>query len=330
LAGGAIAAAPAAYGAPLTNAELAFAGGLGAHWLGLNGNSSDPSDYLGGLDEFATEGIVYDRGNGVEWQAGRLPTEGAWGRGLATSIDAGMVPVVTIEFRAYGGPRCDPGRDCLPSGAAAQSYVAGFVRSARAMLAEYPHSEILFEPINEPYLHGTATQYAAILARLLPAAARAHIPLTNVYVAATGNGWLSELYTAQPSLRRLVAAWYVHPYGPPGAAGIYEGGIRSLPTLRAEMASGRDNVIVSELGYCAQDLPSGWECPPGPYTLATSAQAATNLTEALAAALLYHEQGWLKALLVYGRGSYQGWGMQLPGGALTAEGEALEAFAALL
>ena len=40
LAAGACAAAPEAHGVPITNAELAFAGGPQARWLGLNGNSS--------------------------------------------------------------------------------------------------------------------------------------------------------------------------------------------------------------------------------------------------------------------------------------------------
>lgn len=295
--------------------------------MGLNGNSSDPGGYLGALDEFEAQGVFYDRGNAIEWPAGRLPNEGSWGRGLATSIAAGMVPVVTIEFAGYAGARCHLHYDCLPVGTASRRYVTGFVRSAGAMLSAHPRAQILFEPINEPYLRGTAGQYAAIVAQLLPAAAHAHIPLAHIYVAATGQEWVSEMYAARPILRRLIAAWYVHPYGLPDPDDPY--GIRSLPALRASMDSGRENVIVSELGYCARDLPRGRECPRASYTLATSEQAAESLTEALAASLLYHQQGWLKALLVYGRGVYEGWGMQLPGGALTAQGEALEAFAAL-
>ena len=39
-----------------------------------------------------------------------------------------------------------------------------------------------------------------------------------------------------------------------------------------------------------------------------------------------HRAGWLRALLVYSRND-GGWAMQLRGGALTAQGRALESFA---
>ncbi len=315
-------------GASPADAELAFAGGAGARWLGLNGNSSDPGAYLGALDEFEAQGILYDRGNAIEWPAGRLPDEGAWGRGLATSIAAGMVPVVTIEFAGYAGARCRLNRDCLPSRRSVPQLRRGLPQIGRRDAGATTHApRSSSNRSTSPTFVGPPrstrrSSRSCFRPRRTPTS-----PWPDIYVAATGQEWVSEMYAARPILRRLISAWYVHPYGLPDPDDPY--GIRSLPALRASMDSGRENLIVSELGYCARDLPRGRECPRASYTLATSEQAAERLTEALAAALLYHQQGWLKALLVYGRGVYEGWGMQLPGGALTAQGEALEAFAAL-
>ncbi len=303
----------------------------GGPWLGLNGNSSGlGGSYLGSIDEFAAHGVVYDRGNGIEWSAGQLPGEERSGEGLAASIDSGMIPVVTIEFAGYEKGACTWGHDCLPTGARAQSYAEGFVRSARAILARYPDRQILLEPINEPYGYGTAAQYGGILAQLLPRARQAGIPLEDIYAAAVGGRWVSDMYAARASLRNEIEGWYVHSYGPPsGSESEHGGGIEALPSIRAEMTSGQNNVIVSELGFCARDLPAGGECPDSSYTAGSSAQAAEWLTQALAGAAVYHAQGWLKAVLVYGRGAYQGWGMQLPGGSLTQQGRALQAFADL-
>jgi IPT/TIG domain len=299
-------------------------------WLGLNGNSSDPAEEVGAVDEFAAQRIVYDRGNGIDWVAGGLPSERRWRAALASSVRAGMVPIITIEFAAYAENRCTWGHDCLPTGRAATEYIEGFDRSAEAIVAKYPRTPILFEVMNEPYGYGTAAQYASIVARLLPAAARDGIPADRIYVAATGRHWIADMYAARSVLRTAIAGWYVHPYGPAkGSRDEYSAGIQSLPYLQAEMTSGQSNIIVSEVGYCTHDSQRGQECPRGAFTAQSAGQASDLLIEALSAAALYHEEGWLRALLVYGRGPYQGWGMQFPGGTLTAQGEAFQAFADL-
>src|SRR5271170_2847796 len=301
-------------------------------WLGLNGNSQT---YLGPVALFAEQGVAYDR---IGWTAGQTPKGSAGGarasepaRLLASDMRDGMVPISPIEYRGYEGPYGSEPR--FPTEAHGSStlkqYVQGFVKTASAILAAYPGRRILFEPINEPWFATTprfmGARYADIIAKLLPAARAAGIPLNSIYVAATGRHWISEMYTARPSLQREIQGWYFHPYGPAsGSSEENSEGIQSLPAVQAEMTSGQNNIIISEVGFCALDVNHAKNCG-GPY-LAHGSAAAERLTEALDNAVPYHEAGWLRALLVYSRND-GGWAMQLTGGALTAQGEALEAFA---
>jgi len=301
-------------------------------WLGLNGNGST---YLGPVGGFAEHDIVYDRSGPIEWTAGELLTEAGrpseGGKGLAADIEHGMIPVITIEYKGYDGHfRKDPNFPTEAGGSTTLSeYVEGFVSSASAILAAYPGKTILFEPINEPWGYTSpqfnGAEYADVIARLLPAARLARIPLEDIYVAAYGRRWVSHMYKAQPSLQSEVEGWYFHPYGP--ASGSHEEnsqGIQSLPHVQAEMTSGQNNIIVSEVGYCALDINHGDSCAGSGF--AHSAEAAEQLTETLNNALPYHEAGWLKALLVYSRND-GGWAMQIRGSELTEQGEAFEKFA---
>ena len=289
-------------------------------WLGLNGNNST---FLGPIGTFVQLGVAYDRGGPIEFIAGQLPEAGD---GLGADIADGMIPVVAIEYKGYRG-RFRSDRK-FPSGSRKlRKYVAGFVRTASAILAAHPGKTILFEPMNEPWgytrpqYNGAA--YANVIAALLPAATEAHIPLSSIYVAALGRHWVQEMYASQPKLQTEIQGWYLHPYGPPsGSTEEDSRGIQSLPIVQSEMTSGQNNIIVSEVGYCADDVNHGNGCGDPE----TSAQAAANLTEMLDNALPYHQAGWLRALLVYSRND-GGWAMQLPGGALTKQGEALKAFA---
>jgi len=282
-------------------------------WLGLNGNSLQ---YLGPIDAFQELGVVYDRSAGIDWRAGE--TLARAGRALWTSIAAGMIPVITIENAIYG---CVPGQSCLPATPAAiTAYVQGFISSAREILARYPAVPILFEVINEPWFYGTAGQYAALLASLLPAAARAHLPLDRIYAAATAGCWIPGIYQTRPALQSEIKGWYAHLYPAKGPAE----GIASLPALQAEMTSGQSNLIVSEIGFCAPDVNHAGSLCPAPALPST--KGAEALRGQLDAAVPFHRAGWLRALIVYSRND-RGWAMQLKGGRLTAEGEALEAFA---
>ena len=332
-------------------------------WLGLNGNSSR---YLGPLDAFSRHGVVYDRN--LELEAGSVPGEprqgsaaGELGLRLREDHELGMTPVVVVEYHGYDRAgyefRADPEfpRQRSPAEAAAgrgtiSAYVAGFVRSAGAILGlvreRYPGMRVIFEAMNEPWGYTTpqyeGAQYAHVIAALLPAAITAGIPTEDIYVGAIGegcsptggckaNGWVPAMYEAEPALRREVQGWYFHPYGPPSGLLEYDnGGIQSLPIVRAGIASGSENVIVSEAGFCAEDVnnPSGVaggvDCHGTAAT--TAATAASLLSAMLAQAQAYHREGWLKALIVYSRND-GGWAMQLPGGALTPSGRALESFA---
>lgn len=328
-------------------------------WLGLNGNSGGVKPER--VREFAAKGIVYDRGGGpwLDWTAGELLEEGGkqteGGLALATSTAAGMIPDVVIEYRAYNGyyisdpefPQQRTKRQEKRGEETITGYVEGFISSAKAIHAKYPAA--IFEPMNEPWGYTTpqynAAEYADVIARLLPEAEAAGIPLSSIYVAATGhdctapakkrghrtpsectsNGWVSAMYAAQPQLETEIQGWYFHPYGPPSSAGEnYEDGIQSLPVVQQTMTSGQNNIVVSEVGYCAVDVNEGAGCQGGHRE--TSAEAAGHLTEMLDNALPYHQAGWLRALLVYAR-SDGGWAMQLHNGVLTAQGQALETFA---
>lgn len=331
-------------------------------WLGLNGNTSN---YLGPIDTFSRAGVVFDRN--LELEAGSLPGEGAPGTPaaelpgrLAEEHLLGMSPVAVIDYRGYGRPgyefREDPEfprrRSAAEAAAGRQTiagYVAGFIRSAAAIRAlagaRDPGTEVRFEVMNEPWGNTTpaydAGEYAEVLAALLPAAAAAGIPARDIYVAATGaactagscraNGWVPALYRAEPALRQEIAGWYLHPYGPPtGVDELDDGGIQAVPLIRAGMASGRENLIVSEVGFCSRDVnnpsgsPAGSDCHGAP--VLSSEAAAASLQRTLEEALVYHREGWLVALIVYSRND-GGWAMQLPGGALTPSGRVLLRFA---
>ncbi len=285
--------------------RFAYNSAPGGPWLGLDGNSDGA--WAGKLDDFTAHGILYDRGGapGIDWTAGELlqrggvPTESA--RALARSIDAGMIPDITIEYAGYTGAfRSDPRFPTESGGSKTlERYVRGFVASAEAILKAYPRSVILFEPMNEPWADTTpqydGAQYAQVIARLMPALRAASIPLDDIYVAATGGdctasarttqctaeGWIPAMYSAQPQLRWEIEGWYFHPYGSPSAlTGGESGGIRSLPAIQALMTSGQNDILVSEVGFCDRELDPE-ECSAAGYPdVASGGQAARALSEA--------------------------------------------------
>jgi hypothetical protein len=316
-------------------------------WLGLNYNSSAG---VGKLDDFAKLGVVYDRGGGLEVSAGETPGNAPrFADAIRTSLDAGMVPDIeigptTTPSGCTGNP--DGSQRCLPRAPAEiDTYVAGFVQTAGAVLHAFPRRQMLFEPMNEPWNWaapaGTApgktaaAQFAAILARLLAAARAAGIPLDQIYVPATGSlddgtSWVPDLYDAQPCLKPgpsscgPISGWNAHPYGLPRLA---TEGIGSLPHLRATMLSGQDNIIVSEVGFCSLDVAGGQECDQNlPDVVGTSVRTATWLAATLDQARVLHRAGWLRALIVWDR-TGSGWAMQNPDGSLTAQGSTLARFA---
>ncbi len=327
-----------------------------APWLGLDGNSGGiQPQYLG---EFVAHNIVYDRGGapGINWEAGELPEAGGrateGGVALATSVDAGMIPDVTIDYKGYRGnfqsdrnfPRERTKGEEKNGKNTIRGYVEGFVDSAKAIHERYPSA--IFEPMNEPWgyttPHYNALEYANVIAKLLPTAKAAGIPLSSIYVGATGkdcpnpankaectsNGWVPAMYAGHPSLESEIQGWYFHPYGPPNGNGTEEGdseSIESLPLVQEVMTSGQNSIIVSEIGYCSHEVGAGCNRDEPE----SETQAAQHLTEMLGHALAYHEAGWLRALIVYARNG-GGWAMQRENSAiLTKSGEGLDAFGTL-
>jgi len=318
-----------------------------APWLGLNYNSSSET---GHLRDFAARRIVYDRDGKLETGDGHTPQNSPrLASGLRTAALAGMVP--DVDVNPSGGPSgCsgDPNGStrCLPTSQAdIQSYVQGFVHTATAILDAYPGKTVLFEPMNEPWNWGSppgtssgrmaASEYAAILAQLLPRATAAKIPLSDIYVPATGmlsdgTSWVPDLYAAQPCLKPgpgscgPILGWNMHPYGLPYSLSE---GIGLLPVVRAGMLSGQNNIVVSEIGFCAQDVSGGRGCSANRSDIdGLSTQAAAWLAKTLDQALVMHRAGWLKALLIWDRAG-DGWAMQNRDGSLTAQGRVLDLFA---
>jgi hypothetical protein len=286
-------------------------------WLGLNGNSTT---FKGNLEEFVENHILYDRSGPIELVAGEtLAQDGA---GLEKSIRAGMIPVIPIEFDGYS--KCTFGKHCLPTdGRALSEYARGFISTAEEILRRYSAAPIKFEAINEPWGYGSPPEYAAFLALLLPLVERSRIPPSDVYVGATGEGWVQGLYQAQPQLRTQIRGWYLHPYAKERKPGQ---GMAELPGIRAEMASGTGNLIVSEIGFCAVSVNSG-QCLSSSAPAYDPADAAKALEKELGLALADHRAGWLGAVLVYSR-TDGGWAMEQPDGELSDAGRMLAAFGA--
>lgn len=332
----------------LAAALLALPAGAGAAssgswpWLGLNGNSVK---YLGPVETFSSHGIAYDRN--FELFAGQVPSELEKGdeaeefeRRFAADRAEGMIPVVVVDYRGYDGDySSDPWfpQARTPSEEAAgmttsKQYVEGFVRTAKAILALADagghKTPVLFEPINEPWGYTTpqydGAEYAAVIAELLPAAAKAGIPAESIYVGAVGSGWVKEMYAARPALRSTIEGWYMHPYG--------EDGMANVLTTRKAFSSGADNVVISEVGYCATDVnnrsrhEAGGRACEG-QEVGSASVAAADLQETLEVGAEYHSEGWLKALIVFSRND-GGWAMQkYPQLTLTRSGRTLIEFA---
>jgi hypothetical protein len=318
-----------------------------AAWLGLNYNSGAGT---GSLTDFAARGIVYDREGAIEVEVGQTPENAPGFKvGLDVSYTARMIPDIEVD-PASGPPGCDNAPDrsktCLPTTEAdIGSLVRGFIQTAGSVLHDYPGKTVLFEPLDEPWNWASppgtepgelaASEYAAILAQLLTAAKAAQIPLSDIYAPAIGRladgtSWIPDLYKAQPCLKPgpascgPIAGWYLHPYGLPHSS---TNGIESVPGVRAEMLSGQDNLIVSEIGFCATNVDGGGGCNQNESDIdAASSRAALWLSETLKEAAPMHQAGWLKALLVWERAG-TGWAMQNPDGSLTAQGRALDLFA---
>jgi hypothetical protein len=319
-----------------------------AAWLGLNYNSVSQT---GGVKDFAARGIVYDREGKLEVRAGATVLgSSSFRSGLATTYAAGMVPIVQVD-PATGPTGCQtnptPTKVCLPTSQTdVASYVHGFVMTAKSVLLSHRGHLVLLEPTNEPWNWAfppgsepgglAAREYAVLLSRLLPAVRSAGIPLSDVYVPAAGRlgdgtSWIPDLYQARPCLKPgpascgPIAGWNVHAYGLPYSS---TEGIDSVPWSRREMLSGQDNIVVSEIGFCAVDVNDGDRCDLNrPDVVGSSKQAAAWLRETLNEAARMHDAGWLRALLVWERSGASGWAMQHASGSLTAQGRVLDLFA---
>ncbi len=104
--------------APVPTDQFAYDPAPSGLWLGLNGNNST---YLGPVDTFVERGVVYDRGDPVNFTAGQLPEPGL---GLEDDLADGMIPVVAIQYRGYSG-NFSPDRSFPTTGRKLKRYVEG-------------------------------------------------------------------------------------------------------------------------------------------------------------------------------------------------------------
>lgn len=297
-------------------------------WLGLNANFGGQGENT--AQKFQQHGIAYDAGYGLDLEAGQLVTPGSLAfEYLAEDLKYGMRPIITIRPAGWNPAWGTP----LPKGSEITTYVTNFVKTAQSAREAFPEPHLVFQPINEPYGHGSAAEYAGIVAQLLPAAQTAGIPLEDIYIAAYGKDiysseqWVTGMYTAKPELKTLIGGWNFHPYGPAeGEDSLHREGIQSVPWVQQLMTSGQNNIIVSEVGFWTPDVNEG-KAKGGPESAWTSnsEMASAYLTKMLTNARPMHDAGWLRALLVYNR-TEGGWAMET-GGSLTQEGSALISFA---
>jgi hypothetical protein len=341
-------------------------------WLGLNGNSGGL--WLGSVGDFTTHNIVYDRGGGphstgegIEWDAGELPEAGD---SLERSISAGMIPVVTIEYKGYGrtGYHSTPDPEFPQTRTKGEEeegkntikgYAEGFVKSASAILKfvkeRAPGLPVLFEPMNEPWDVTTpqynGKEYANAVVEVLHESSVAGIPLSDIYVAAIG--WdctaseCSNFCIPHEGKTPCVSNdWIPAMYAAQSKLETEVQGWYFHPYGPPSGTEAGDSRGIESVPVVQEKMTSGQNniivsedgycthevnTAPEEECPESAATAATHLTEMLDHAKPYHEAGWLKALIVYSRNAG---GFAMQSGAhtdhLTKGGEALDAFAASL
>lgn len=341
--------------------------GINYTWLGLDYNSDAG---VGPQDQFSIHGISYDR-LGIDPTAGEnVSHNGQLRSELATSFAAGMIPDVVILPGDNSNPRVcngsNPGGWCLATSAAdIAAYARGFARTASSILRWFPGQQVLFESMNEPWIYGevngrqllpgraSVAQFAKIVAAVLPAAVTAKVPLSEIYIPAAtgtlndGTPYIPDLYQAEPCLapghgpcgsakvETPIEGWTLHPYGLPL---LTTEGIDSVPGERRQMRSGKDNIVVSEIGFCEIAIDTGADCGDNLQDIVgTAQQVSLWLTETLDQALAMHRAGWLKAVILWSRTypwqaearprTTSGFSMENLNGTLTPAGKVLVAFA---
>jgi hypothetical protein len=120
-----------------------------------------------------------------------------------------------------------------------------------------------------------------------------------------GRGWIGDMLTAQPSLKKLINGWSIHPYGSPTGEEVNaDSGFLTTKQLRAkvraEKGSGAGNWWITEVGFNL-----GGEPPTG---VKTEAEQSEKLSADLNTAWTWHKAGWLHALYVYSDND-GGWGL---------------------
>ncbi len=341
-------------------------------WLGLNGNSG--GRWLGSTGDFTAHNIAYDRGGGphgasgeeketgIDWEAGELPKSGD---PLEISINAGMIPVITIEYKGYDRAgyqsKSDPefpqtrskkeeeeGKNTI------KGYAEGFAKSASAILKfvneKTPGRAVLFEPMNEPWNFTTpqynGKEYANVVVEVLHEAATIGIPPSDIYIGAIGYDCTAtecgQYCTEEPPKPLCIsddwvpAMYAAQPkleteikgwyFHPYGPpAGAEAGDSRGIESVPAVQAK----MTSGQNNIVVSEV--GYcdkEAHGGEECGSggiTNAEAEKDMTEMLTHAKPYHEAGWLKALIIYSRNA-NGWEMELEHSVLTKEGEAFAAF----
>lgn len=289
-------------------------------WLGLNGNSQAATSGYGPLTRWSSIGIVYDR---LDVQQPAAPSTIV--ALVNASVAAGMIPVINVESSGYRG-------GAMPTGTAITAFANYFVSVVQAVQAAQPNVRCLFEIENEPWgswywTNAGAAVYADEVVGVIQACQAANIDLTVIYPMVQDENFVSSMYTQQPTLKTTAApeGWSVHPYGVPPPGFNTGDGIAWVPTLRPNLSSGQDNILISEIGFDAGGVNGAAVSPGGGPTTWNDKEAVSFLYATLRKAQEYRDAGWLTALLLYSRND-SGWAMELAGGTLTALGTMLSQF----
>jgi hypothetical protein len=268
--------------------------------------------------------VLYERGSSVPGgetdltEAGEA-TPAAISTGVGEQITAGFLfPSVILNVEKYLG----------------EVNTTVFAEKATAIIKkvreDYPAAEVLFEIINEPWERGSTKKsspvdYANIVKAVIEKV-KAEGITAKILVSACGtyeridgtgkglgtfsnvnqgNGWVHDMFEAQPSLKaggaNEITAWVSHSYGRAQEdSGEVKGGIASAVALResviANAGGGYNSWYITEMGFANNGTAGG-------RNVANEAEQATCLKEYCEAAQCVMEAGWLKLINVYADGA---------------------------
>lgn len=192
----------------------------------------------------------------------------------------------------------------------------------KRVITDHP-TVTVFEILNEPYFKGphnrsNAVDYANIVKATYEKCEAEGITGVSLLVAgfgdyplmksngealgttslvSAGNGWIVDMYAAQPKLKTLINGWSVHNYGNINASrqGEYDflAPISMREVIIGKGGSGYNNFHITEIGWAVGSKSANESGVPN------AAAQASNMEYGLKTSLEWHEAGWMQAYIVY-------------------------------